>query len=147
LARFVPYLGNAVTWVLLLTVTIFQNGNYFGLTSLGFTILVAVPTFVVDQVFDNFVSPRILGESLHINPGAVLVVAIIAANFIGIIGIILAAPVLATAQLIGRYVIRKLLDLDPFPEPETRVGLGQPRITRRFTALFRTMLKSLRRRE
>lgn len=133
-ARFVPYLGNAVTWLSLLTVTLFQSENYFGLTSVWFTVLVAVPTFFIDQVFDNIISPRILGRSLHINPGAVLVVALIAANFIGIVGIILAAPVLATIQLVGRYILRKLADQDPFPEPEIEV---RPDTYRRAQKLFK----------
>ena len=118
LARFVPYLGNAVTWISLLAVTLFQSSNYFGLEPIWFTVLVVIPTFFIDQIFDNIISPRILGRSLRINPGAVLVVAIILANLIGFIGIILAAPVYATVLLIVRYIIRKLADQDPWPEDE-----------------------------
>jgi len=118
LARFVPYLGNAITWISLLAVTMLQNTNYFGLDPIWFSVLVAVPTFITDQTFDNIVTPRILGRSLRINPGAVLVVAIISAALIGFIGLILAAPVLASVLLIGRYIIRKMADLDPWPEPE-----------------------------
>jgi hypothetical protein len=50
----------------------------------------------------------------------VLIAAIIAANLIGIIGLVLAAPVLATLRLISRYVSRKMFDLDPWPEGEMR---------------------------
>jgi hypothetical protein len=40
------------------------------------------------------------------------------ANLIGIIGLVLAAPVLATLKLLLRYTIRKMLDLDPWPETD-----------------------------
>jgi len=49
-----------------------------------------------------------------------MIAAIIAANLIGIIGLVLAAPVLATLRLLSRYITRKLFDLDPWPEPELR---------------------------
>jgi len=48
----------------------------------------------------------------------VLIAAIIAANLLGLVGIVLAAPLLATLQLIGRYTMRKLLDRDPWPPGE-----------------------------
>jgi ethanolamine ammonia-lyase large subunit len=46
----------------------------------------------------------------------VLVVAIIAANLIGLIGLVLAAPVLASVSLIGRYTVRKMFDRDPWSD-------------------------------
>ena len=142
LARFIPYLGNAVTWISLLTVTFFQVSNYFGLDPMWFTILVGIPTFIVDQVFDNIISPRILGSSLHINPGSVLVVALISANFIGIIGIILAAPVLATVILIGRYILRKMADQEPWPDPEPDKNQPRSNTGRYFIKKTFTWLKS-----
>jgi hypothetical protein len=72
---------------------------------------------VLDQIFDNLVSPRLLGQTLGVHPAGVLIVAIIAANLIGIIGLVLAAPVLATVNLLGRYIGRKMFDMDPWPEP------------------------------
>jgi len=118
IARLVPYLGQAISWVALIMVTLFQPQNYFGLSPILYTLLVFGLSFLLDQVFDNLVNPRLMGQQLHISPGAVLVVALIGANLIGIIGLILAAPVLATIQLFGRYVLRKLADQDPWPNPE-----------------------------
>jgi hypothetical protein len=42
------------------------------------------------------------------------VAAIIALDLLGILGVILAAPMLATLQLVGGYFVRKLFDLDPW---------------------------------
>ncbi|MEJ2708356.1 MAG: AI-2E family transporter [Anaerolineales bacterium] len=118
LARFVPYVGPLITLVVAALVAFFQNSNYFGLEQYQFVILVVVVTIVIDQIFDNVVTPRFLGETLGIHPASVLVAAIIAANLIGLIGLVLAAPVLATLHLVGRYVWRKMLDLDPWPDDE-----------------------------
>lgn len=116
LARFVPYIGAYVYYVILALVTLFQGGNYFNLTPIYYTLLCIVLSVIVDQTYDNLVSPRIMGRSLGVHPAAVLVVALIAANLIGLIGLILAAPVLASAMLIGRYIIRKMLDRDPWSD-------------------------------
>jgi hypothetical protein len=67
-----------------------------------------------DSIFDNIISPKFMGSSLKVHPAAVLLTAVIAANIIGFIGLIVAGPVLATLQLLGRYILRKMFDLDPW---------------------------------
>lgn len=118
LARFVPYVGPAVNWALLVIVSYFQQYSLFHLPDLTYTIIVLVIALLIDQVFDNIVNPRIMSSTLKVHPAAVLVAAIIAANLFGILGVVVAAPILATAALLWNYVMRKMLDLDPFPEKE-----------------------------
>jgi predicted PurR-regulated permease PerM len=119
LAKFVPYVGPFMTWLVTAMVIIFTNTSHFGIRPVYYAGLVIVIGIVVDQIFDNLVTPRLLGQTLGVHPAAVLVAAIIAASLIGIIGLLLAAPVLATVNLLGRYIIRKMLDQDPWPEAET----------------------------
>jgi predicted PurR-regulated permease PerM len=114
LARFVPYIGPLITYIVLGLVTLFQGGNYFGLQPIFYTALCIILSILLDQIYDNLVSPRIMGRSLGVHPAAVLVVAIVAANLIGLIGLLLAAPVLASFTLIGRYTFNKMLDRDPW---------------------------------
>lgn len=118
LGRFVPYVGPLVTWTVTALVAYFQAGNYLGLVPWQYALVVIIFVVIVDQFFDNIISPRLMGQTLGIHPAAVLVAAIIAANLLGLVGVVLAAPVLATLMLVGRYTIRKMLDLDPWPEPE-----------------------------
>jgi predicted PurR-regulated permease PerM len=115
LGRFVPYVGPLIVWIVITLVGLLQGSNYFGLPSWQFTILVLILAIITDQIIDNYIGPRIMGHSLGVHPAAVLIAALIAANLIGIAGLLLAAPVLATLKLLGRYVVRKLLDLDPWP--------------------------------
>ena len=118
LARFVPYVGPAINWTVLVLVSYFQAFKLFGLSPFYYTLLVLVVALVIDQIFDNIISPRILSAALKVHPAAVLVAAIIAANLFGIVGVVVAAPILATAALLWKYVMRKLLDMDPWPEEE-----------------------------
>ncbi|HEY61245.1 MAG TPA: AI-2E family transporter [Anaerolineae bacterium] len=121
LARFIPYAGAWITWIIIALVSLFQSGNYFGLENWQFMLVVLGVGFIVDTIFDNFIAPRILGKSLGVNPALVLLAAIIGANLIGLIGVLLAAPVLATLKLFGQYITRKMLDMPPFPEPEQEI--------------------------
>jgi predicted PurR-regulated permease PerM len=116
MARFVPYVGTFIAWATLAAVALFQGSNYFGLEQYQFAILVVVIAMLVDQIFDHLISPRIFGDTLGVHPAAILVAAIIAANLIGLVGLVLAAPVLATLSLVGRYITRKMLDVEPWPE-------------------------------
>ncbi len=114
LARFIPYVGPVIVYIVMALLTLFQGGNYFNLVPIYYTIIVIGLSVLVDQTYDNLVSPRIMGRSLGVHPAAVLIVALIAANLIGIIGLVLAAPVLATLILISRYIFNKIFDRDPW---------------------------------
>jgi predicted PurR-regulated permease PerM len=116
LGKFVPYLGPLIVLVVAGVVAFFQAGNIFGLLPWQYTILVLVALVILDQSFDNLVTPRLLGRTLDLHPAAILVAALIAFNLIGIVGLVLAAPVLATVKLVGRYTLRKMFDLDPWME-------------------------------
>jgi predicted PurR-regulated permease PerM len=115
LSRFVPYLGPLTAWTVTALVAFFQSANYFGLDPWLYTLLVVGAAFLLDQIFDNLVSPKLFGSTLGIHPAAVLIAAILAANLIGLIGLVLAAPAVATVKLLGWYIVRKMLDQDPWP--------------------------------
>lgn len=144
LARFVPYVGGWITWTTLILVSFFQGSNYFGLLPWQYTLLAFGVAILTDQVFDNLVSPRILGQTMGVHPAAVLVAAIAAANLIGFIGLVLAAPVLATLIVLGRYASRKMLDMDPWKgiEGEYRVKQRTPfQIFNRLRTWFKSLIQ------
>ena len=114
LAKFLPYIGPTITWVVMALVTYFQPDKPFGLQPLIYTALVVITTTVIDQIIDGLIAPRVMARSLRVHPAAVLVMALISANLIGILGVVIAAPLLATLTLLGRYTMRKMLDLDPW---------------------------------
>ena len=118
LAKFLPYIGPAITWVIMALVTFFQPTKPFGLQdhALTYMLIVVITTSVIDWFMDNFITPRIMARTLKVHPAAVLVAALIAANLLGLLGVIIAAPFLATSLLLGRYIMRKMFDLEPWPQ-------------------------------
>lgn len=119
LAKFLPYIGPAITWVVMALVTYFQPAKPFGMEPLAYMGMVVITTTVIDWIIDNLIAPRIMARTLRVHPAAVLVTALIAANLIGILGVVIAAPFLASIMLLGRYTMRKMLDLDPWPGGDT----------------------------
>jgi predicted PurR-regulated permease PerM len=114
IARFIPYLGAWITWISYFLVTFFQGSNIFGLQPIFYSILVVGIGFIVDSLIDNFLSTRVMANTLRVHPAAVMVTVLIAASLFGIIGVLLAAPVLASIKLLFNYVLRKMFDLDPW---------------------------------
>jgi predicted PurR-regulated permease PerM len=117
-SKFLPYIGPAIVWVTLGLVSYFQPFKLFGMNPLLYTILVFVFVLIFDQLLDSFITPRIMAQALKVHPAGVLVAALVFADLLGVLGIILAAPMLATFILFGRYTMRKLLDQNPWPQEE-----------------------------
>ena len=118
ISKFLPYIGPAMVWITLGLVSYFQTFKLFGLSPLLYTVVVFAVALVFDQLLDGFITPRIMAQALSVHPAAVLVSALVGADLLGILGIIIAAPMLATFVLFFRYTIRKMLDQDPWPDEE-----------------------------
>lgn len=119
LARFIPYVGPFVAWTSYGLVAVFQGVTIFGLPPLGYVAVVVGSAWLTDLIMDNFVVPRLMSSALKVHPAAVMVSALVAFNLLGVIGVILAAPVLATVKLFMDYIVAKLFDQDPWADLET----------------------------
>ena len=116
LAEFLPLIGPAIALAVAVLVALFQPDNWLGLSPLAYGGLVIALIFVLQQVQGTFLTPRIVGNALALHPIAILVGVIMASGLAGILGAVLAAPLLATIKLISSYIWRKLVDLPPFAD-------------------------------
>jgi len=115
---FIPFLGPGIAIGLAVLVAIFQDGNWLGLSPLWFGALVLGFGLILQQVEGNWLNPRIVGGALGLHPLLVIIGTIMGATIMGLIGIMLAAPVIATVKLFGIYAWRKLSDRPAFPPLE-----------------------------
>jgi len=82
---------------------------------------------VLQQVDLNFFIPRIVGRHVQLHPMVVIIGIIGRALLVGVLGMLLAAPTIASALVLVRYVYCKLLDLPPWPDPgETLSSSAEP---------------------
>src|SRR3990172_840094 len=138
LAKFVPYIGSFAMYVTTALVTFFQPENYLGFDpGTTYMLFATIPAILMDLTFDNLITPRFYGRALGVHPAAVLVTALIAANLLGFVGLLLAAPVLASLQLFTTYVFRKMVDLDPWPQVEKMKPEPKKPLARRVQSLLK----------
>lgn len=118
LLEFVPTIGPVVSAAVAILVAFFQPTNYLGLDSWQYALIVLALMIIVQQVENNFLVPRIVGGALDLHPIVVIVSVFMGASLAGVLGAILAAPIVASLKVVGQYTWRKLFDLPPFPEEE-----------------------------
>ena len=113
IANLIPYLGVTIAWITYFFVALFQGTTFMGLDSFSYAFLVTGSAWLLDNIYDNTVTPRVMGGVLKLHPAAIMVAAIVGLNLFGLMGMFLAAPVLASLKLIFQYVQRKMQDKDP----------------------------------
>jgi len=118
IANLIPYIGVTIAWITYFFVALFQGTTIFGLDSFTYALLVAGSACILDNIYDNTVTPRIMGGALKLHPAAIMIAALAGANLFGLMGMILAAPVLASLKLVFHYVQKKMLDQDPWEDFE-----------------------------
>lgn len=114
----IPNVGPLIASVPAVLIAYFGGSTVLNISNAWFAVLVIGINFALQQLENNYLVPRIMGQSLNLHPVVVLIAAIIGAHMAGILGILLAAPVVATIRILAEYVYRRLLDIPPFPEPE-----------------------------
>jgi predicted PurR-regulated permease PerM len=140
LARFVPYIGPIVVWITYGLVANLQGSTIFGMTPMAYAIVVVVIAILIDYVIDLIVTPRLMADALKLHPGAVMVAALVGLDLFGIIGMILASPLLATFKLLFDYSRYKIQDEDPWIHilPLQRAK-SQPNFVRKIWLFFQDL--------
>ncbi len=131
LLEFLPIIGPVIGAGAAVLVALLQNSNPWSVSPWLFALIVLGAMILIQQVENGVLVPRIVGDALDLHPVVVMVGVIMGTSLAGLLGAILAAPVLATLKLYGIYVWRKLLDLPPFvnmPVPEKSLDYHPPSI-------------------
>ncbi len=97
-------------------------------SNLVFAVIVGVMYLVVVQLQANLMAPLITGRAVQMSPAVILVGLIVGFQVGGLVGSLLVVPVLATLKEASRYTMAKLLDRDPFPDPEPEPGADDPEL-------------------
>jgi predicted PurR-regulated permease PerM len=113
----IPMFGPIITGVFATLIALFQPVNPWGLTPLAFTLLVIGIFFLIQQLENVVLVPRIMGESLNLHPLVVLIAVLAGGILAGFVGVLLAAPVVATLRLGTGYLYSKIVEVTP-PRPE-----------------------------
>ena len=118
LLEVVPNFGPILAAIPALLIALFRGSTYLPLSNFWFAVVVAGLYTAIQQVENAFLVPRIMGRRMQLPPVIVLIGVLAGGMIAGVLGILLAAPVLGTLRVLLRYVYAKLLDQEPFPEQE-----------------------------
>ncbi len=106
--NFVPYLGTLTGLVLAVSFTALDGAGPARLIGV-------LAVFVIVQSIEGYyLTPKLLGESLNLHPLVVLLGLVIGGNLFGLLGIILAVPVIAAATVILRFVEENIYQQSEF---------------------------------
>ncbi len=132
----VPNAGPVISAIPAILIAFFQGSTHLTISNLWLAVLTAVIYTVIQQVENNYLLPRIIGRSVNLHPLIVILGAIGGASIGGIIGIFLAAPVLASTRVLASYAYNKIIETPPtlatLINPEARLqDMETARKTRR----------------
>ncbi len=113
----IPSLGPLLAFIPAVTVALIFGSTHFAISNLTFALLVAIFYLLVQFMENQFIVPRILGKAVDLHPLVVLVGALAAGSQFGILGIFLAAPMIASGKEIIIYLYDKILETPPGPAP------------------------------
>ena len=96
----IPYAGPFVSGTLISLIALFTGGAWHGIAS-------AIYFILYGQLEGNVLSPLIFRRTVHVNPLVVTVSVLFLGEIAGIIGAIVAVPVVAALQIIVREILQE----------------------------------------
>ncbi len=118
LLEFLPSVGHGIWLALASLLMFFQGSTWIPVHNLVATLILIGLHLVFQQVDLNYLIPRIVGRRVHLHPMVVILGIVAGAALAGVLGILLAAPTIASARVLGGYIFSNLFNVDPIPVPE-----------------------------
>jgi len=144
----VPNIGPYIAAIPAVLLALIRGSIFIPLSNFWFAVLVAGVYLLIQLVENNFLVPRIMGRTLKVHPLAVMIAILAGGQLAGILGILLAAPMLATFKVLGSYILNRLYDRDPFPaadepvEEEQQPAVSKPTMLKKAGAAALEHLQS-----
>ncbi len=112
--EFLPTVGPGISGVIGTAVVLFSGSTWLPINNFAFAIIIGIIYVIITQVESVYLIPRLVGRRLRLHPAVTFAGIINAAIVFGVLGVLLATPVIASARTLLSYVYRKLADLPPF---------------------------------
>ncbi len=113
----IPNIGPTLAAVPAVVLALLFGSTNFAISN-GVFALIVIGFYVVVQLVENqVIVPRVMGDAVDLPPLVVLIGTIAGAGAFGIMGALLATPVIATGNLVFRYIYRKIIEDQPVEPP------------------------------
>jgi predicted PurR-regulated permease PerM len=91
------------------------------MNNLLFGLIVAGIYVIVVQAQANVIAPKVMGRAVRLSPVIIMISLIVGFSVAGLVGSLLAVPVVATIKMAVSYLYAKVVDREPFPDVEASV--------------------------
>jgi predicted PurR-regulated permease PerM len=126
LLEFLPSLGHAIWLIIASLLALFAGSAWLPIPNWAFALII-IGLHLFFQQFDlNYLIPRVIGRRVRLPPLVVILGIVTGALLAGVLGVVLAAPTIASLRVLGRYIYANLLDQDPFPSGAIAQALPPP---------------------
>lgn len=124
----IPNIGPIISAIPAIFAAAVFGSSYYPLEP-WLVVLITIIGYVLIQQFENvIIVPRIMSDAVGVHPVILIIGILVLSNKLGVIGALLAAPLLGMVKVFSAYVLAKLREEDPYPylyaEPESETELG-----------------------
>lgn len=99
IGNLIPFVGPFVGGALGVIVALTTGGG------VGQAVAVVVVMVIVQQIDNHVVTPSVLSRTVHVHPISIIVALTVAGSLFGILGMVVAIPVLAASKLLIMYIL------------------------------------------
>ncbi|MEW6648618.1 MAG: AI-2E family transporter [Chloroflexota bacterium] len=118
LLEIVPNIGPVLAAIPAVIVALAEGSTYLQISPLIMALMVILFYILVQQFENNLIVPKVLGKAVNLPALVVMTGVLVGAEVGGLLGVLLATPVIATLRDIVRYIYHKILGVNPFPQEE-----------------------------
>jgi predicted PurR-regulated permease PerM len=113
----IPNLGPALALIPGVGLALLFGSSHLPVSNLAFALIILAFYLLVQVVENQLIVPYVLGSAVELPPLVVIVGVMIGATVAGILGALLAVPIIATGREIFEYLYDKILEPPPEPPP------------------------------
>jgi predicted PurR-regulated permease PerM len=118
LLEVIPTFGPIISTIPAVLIALFQGSTRFDdMNNFVFALVVIAAYILIQQLESNIIQPKVMGTTVKIPPILVLISITAAYQVVGILGAILAVPVVASAKVVLGYLWAKVHSRDPWALP------------------------------
>jgi len=114
--EFLSSIGHGIWLLIAIPLALLQGSLWIPINNFWFAALILGIHMVLEQLDVNYLIPRIVGRKVKLHPMVIIIGIIVGGTLAGVLGMLLAAPTIATAGLLARYLYHKLLNMPPWQE-------------------------------
>jgi len=137
--EFLPTVGPGFSATIGVALSFFSQSTWLPLEGFSFFLLILTIYCIIAQFETIHLIPRLVGGRVKLHPAVAFMGIINGAIVFGLLGVLLATPVLGSARVLLSYLYRKLLDEEPFepiPTPPTTVRMSGSIAGRKIEAII-----------